>query len=90
MGLTKKMFCRSSIPREVSTSTSTFQQHEQSIQDENTDFTAGNGKETTYVEEEVAKFRLMASSWWDPHGDCKPLHSLNKLRLVDVSSFQLF
>ncbi|XP_063587107.1 ubiquinone biosynthesis O-methyltransferase, mitochondrial-like [Penaeus indicus] len=71
----------SSIPREVSTSSSSFHQHEQSIQDENTDFTSRNGKETTYVEEEVAKFRLMASSWWDPHGDCKPLHSLNKLRV---------
>lgn len=39
---------------------------------------------TTYVEEEVAKFRSMADSWWDPHGDCKPLHSLNKLRVTLV------
>lgn len=39
---------------------------------------------TTYVEEEVAKFRSMADSWWDPHGDCKPLHSLNKLRVALV------
>lgn len=42
-----------------------------------------NGR-TTYNEEEVAKFRSMADSWWDPYGDCKPLHSLNKLRVALV------
>lgn len=36
---------------------------------------------STYIEEEVAKFRAMADSWWDLHGDCKPLHSLNRLRV---------
>jgi len=53
---------------------------------------SANGEETTYDEgysngrstlneEEVNKFRAMADNWWDPHGDCKPLHSLNKLRV---------
>lgn len=37
---------------------------------------------TTYNEEEVAKFRAMAASWWDPKGDCRPLHSLNELRVA--------
>ncbi|KAG7171581.1 Ubiquinone biosynthesis O-methyltransferase COQ3-like [Homarus americanus] len=36
---------------------------------------------STYIEEEVAKFRAMADSWWDLQGDCKPLHSLNRLRV---------
>ncbi|KAK7074856.1 Hexaprenyldihydroxybenzoate methyltransferase, mitochondrial [Halocaridina rubra] len=36
---------------------------------------------TTYVEEEVNKFRSMASLWWDVNGDAKPLHSLNRLRM---------
>ncbi|KAK4309921.1 hypothetical protein Pmani_018475 [Petrolisthes manimaculis] len=36
---------------------------------------------STYVEEEVAKFRYMSDSWWDINGDCKPLHSLNRLRV---------
>lgn len=43
---------------------------------------SGNNVGSTYIEEEVAKFRAMANSWWDPDGDCKPLHSLNKLRLI--------
>ncbi|CAL4137198.1 unnamed protein product, partial [Meganyctiphanes norvegica] len=45
-------------------------------------FNEGNINErSTLNEEEVNKFRAMAESWWDPHGDCKPLHSLNKLRV---------
>ncbi len=30
---------------------------------------------------EVAKFNEMASRWWDPDGDFRPLHQINPLRL---------
>ncbi len=30
---------------------------------------------------EVAKFQKLASRWWDPTGDFKPLHDINPLRL---------
>lgn len=30
---------------------------------------------------EVAKFDALASRWWDPEGDFKPLHQINPLRL---------
>ncbi|HEV7358863.1 MAG TPA: bifunctional 2-polyprenyl-6-hydroxyphenol methylase/3-demethylubiquinol 3-O-methyltransferase UbiG [Steroidobacteraceae bacterium] len=30
---------------------------------------------------ELAKFALLAQSWWDPAGPSKPLHELNPLRL---------
>ncbi len=30
---------------------------------------------------EVAKFNALASRWWDPDGDFKPLHEINPLRL---------
>lgn len=30
---------------------------------------------------EIAKFEKMASTWWDPEGEFKPLHRLNPLRL---------
>jgi 2-polyprenyl-6-hydroxyphenyl methylase / 3-demethylubiquinone-9 3-methyltransferase len=33
---------------------------------------------------EVAKFALLAQSWWDPNGPSKPLHDLNPLRLQYV------
>ena len=31
--------------------------------------------------EEIAKFEALASRWWDPHSEFKPLHDLNPLRL---------
>lgn len=31
--------------------------------------------------EEVAKFEALASRWWDPNGEFKPLHDLNPLRV---------
>ena len=31
--------------------------------------------------QEIAKFEAMASRWWDPAGDFKPLHQINPLRL---------
>ena len=30
---------------------------------------------------EVAKFEALASRWWDPQGEFKPLHDINPLRL---------
>lgn len=31
--------------------------------------------------QEIAKFDELASRWWDPHGEFKPLHDINPLRL---------
>lgn len=30
---------------------------------------------------EIQKFSAMAAAWWDPHGDFKPLHRLNPVRI---------
>jgi 2-polyprenyl-6-hydroxyphenyl methylase/3-demethylubiquinone-9 3-methyltransferase len=30
---------------------------------------------------EIAKFEALASRWWDPHSEFKPLHDINPLRL---------
>lgn len=30
---------------------------------------------------EIAKFEALASRWWDPHAEFKPLHDINPLRL---------
>ncbi|MDR2877520.1 MAG: bifunctional 2-polyprenyl-6-hydroxyphenol methylase/3-demethylubiquinol 3-O-methyltransferase UbiG [Chromatiales bacterium] len=30
---------------------------------------------------EIAKFNAMAARWWDPEGECKPLHRINPLRV---------
>ncbi|MDN3520884.1 bifunctional 2-polyprenyl-6-hydroxyphenol methylase/3-demethylubiquinol 3-O-methyltransferase UbiG [Halomonas ramblicola] len=30
---------------------------------------------------EIAKFEALAGRWWDPHGEFKPLHDINPLRL---------
>ena len=30
---------------------------------------------------EIAKFSALASCWWDPNGECMPLHDINPLRL---------
>ena len=32
-------------------------------------------------EKELAKFSELASRWWDPHSEFKPLHDINPLRL---------
>lgn len=38
--------------------------------------------ETANVDpEEIAKFDALASHWWDPEGEFKPLHDINPLRL---------
>jgi 2-polyprenyl-6-hydroxyphenyl methylase/3-demethylubiquinone-9 3-methyltransferase len=35
---------------------------------------------------EVAKFEELASRWWDPHSEFKPLHDINPLRLHYIDS----
>jgi len=34
-----------------------------------------------YDQAELDKFSALASQWWDPEGDFKPLHAINPLRL---------
>ena len=36
---------------------------------------------STVNQAELDKFSAMAKDWWNPHGVCKPLHSLNRLRV---------
>ncbi len=43
--------------------------------------TRAREKRTTTDSCEVDKFRLLSSTWWDPDGWCRPLHSLNSLRV---------
>jgi 2-polyprenyl-6-hydroxyphenyl methylase/3-demethylubiquinone-9 3-methyltransferase len=39
-------------------------------------------EQTANVDEsELAKFNALASRWWDPDGDFRPLHQINPLRL---------
>lgn len=35
---------------------------------------------------EIAKFDALASRWWDPEGEFKPLHDINPLRLDFIDS----
>jgi 2-polyprenyl-6-hydroxyphenyl methylase/3-demethylubiquinone-9 3-methyltransferase len=35
--------------------------------------------------EEIAKFAQLASRWWDPHSEFKPLHDMNPLRLKFIN-----
>jgi len=35
-------------------------------------------------QEEIAKFEALASRWWDPEGDFRPLHDINPARLEYV------
>jgi 2-polyprenyl-6-hydroxyphenyl methylase/3-demethylubiquinone-9 3-methyltransferase len=37
--------------------------------------------------QELAKFSELAHRWWDPHGEFKPLHAINPLRLQWIESF---
>ena len=40
------------------------------------------GPEPANVDQgELAKFQKLASRWWDPTGDFKPLHDINPLRV---------
>jgi 2-polyprenyl-6-hydroxyphenyl methylase/3-demethylubiquinone-9 3-methyltransferase len=36
---------------------------------------------TNVDRDEIAKFEALASRWWDPHSEFKPLHEINPLRL---------
>ena len=36
---------------------------------------------STVNQAEVDKFSAMSSDWWNPRGVCKPLHSMNRLRV---------
>jgi 2-polyprenyl-6-hydroxyphenyl methylase / 3-demethylubiquinone-9 3-methyltransferase len=36
--------------------------------------------------QEVARFDAIAQRWWDPHGEFRPLHALNPVRLDYVDS----
>lgn len=33
---------------------------------------------------ELAKFERLAARWWDPHGESRPLHELNPVRLAYI------
>ena len=35
---------------------------------------------------EIAKFEELAARWWDPHGECRPLHEINPLRLAFIET----
>ena len=37
--------------------------------------------QTNYDPNEIAKFDALASRWWDPRGEFKPLHLMNPLRV---------
>ena len=39
-----------------------------------------NANETNVDASEIAKFERIASRWWDPNGEFKPLHDLNPVR----------
>jgi 2-polyprenyl-6-hydroxyphenyl methylase/3-demethylubiquinone-9 3-methyltransferase len=36
---------------------------------------------TNVDQQEINKFSELASRWWDPEGEFKPLHLINPLRL---------
>lgn len=38
---------------------------------------------------EIEKFNAMASRWWDPEGDFKPLHEVNPLRVQFIDQYGL-
>ncbi len=39
-----------------------------------------------FSEDELRKFESAAHRWWDPHGDFKPLHEINPLRLGYIAA----
>jgi 2-polyprenyl-6-hydroxyphenyl methylase/3-demethylubiquinone-9 3-methyltransferase len=46
-----------------------------------TDTTFDNTQPHNSDPAEIAKFEALASRWWDPHSEFKPLHEINPLRL---------
>ncbi|WP_370978010.1 bifunctional 2-polyprenyl-6-hydroxyphenol methylase/3-demethylubiquinol 3-O-methyltransferase UbiG [Agaribacterium sp. ZY112] len=45
-----------------------------------------NSEQTNVDPNEIEKFERMASRWWDPEGEFKPLHQLNPVRANYVDS----
>lgn len=43
-----------------------------------------NPAELNLDQEEIAKFNALASRWWDPEGDFRPLHDINPVRLAYI------
>ena len=39
---------------------------------------------------EIAKFEALASRWWDPNSEFKPLHDINPLRLNYIDRIPIF
>ncbi|MET0071757.1 MAG: bifunctional 2-polyprenyl-6-hydroxyphenol methylase/3-demethylubiquinol 3-O-methyltransferase UbiG [Candidatus Thiodiazotropha sp.] len=46
-----------------------------------------NTEEINVDHAEVSKFEELASRWWDPHSEFKPLHEINPLRLDYILRF---
>jgi 2-polyprenyl-6-hydroxyphenyl methylase/3-demethylubiquinone-9 3-methyltransferase len=40
---------------------------------------------TNFDQAELDKFATLAATWWDPQGECKPLHDLNPCRMAFIS-----
>ena len=36
---------------------------------------------------EIARFDALATRWWDPNGECKPLHDINPVRLEFIERY---
>ncbi|HET7371364.1 MAG TPA: bifunctional 3-demethylubiquinol 3-O-methyltransferase/2-polyprenyl-6-hydroxyphenol methylase, partial [Gammaproteobacteria bacterium] len=51
------------------------------IETENVDSTANVDRFNNVDPGEIAKFEALASRWWDPDGEFRPLHQINPLRL---------
>jgi len=41
---------------------------------------------TNHDPQEIARFDANAQRWWDPHGEFRPLHALNPVRLDYVDN----
>ena len=41
---------------------------------------------TNHDPKEIARFDAIAQRWWDPHGEFRPLHALNPVRLDYVDN----
>ena len=54
--------------------------------DDNSNANSNTNNSANVDVNEVNKFEAMASRWWDPEGECKPLHEINPLRLDYIDS----
>ncbi len=48
--------------------------------------TTGQHNNTNSDQAEIHKFEALASRWWDPNSEFKPLHEINPLRMGFISS----